>query len=96
MDTGMLWFDNDKTKPIPTKIERAVEYYREKYEREPDTCYLNPQMFPGAANPSQKSEGQGEKKLSVGAIEVHPSSLILPNHFWIGINNGNGQSSPAG
>ena len=90
MKVGMLWFDNDKKATIPTKIERAVEYYREKYEEEPTICYLNPKMLSQANESlSQNKHGEGEK-LILGEIEISQNPQILPNHFWIGVHDGNG------
>ncbi len=96
MNTGMLWFDNNKQTTIPTKIEQAVKYYREKYEQEPDICYLNPQMLPvSGKNLSKKSKEKGEK-LTVGNLEIQQTPLVLPNHFWIGVSAGDGQTTQAG
>lgn len=81
MNIGMLWFDNDQKTAIPYRIERAAEYYRTKYGKRPDLCFVHPSMLPKeneTANPSIKS----------GDIEVRPSKAVLPNHFWLGINNG--------
>jgi len=93
MNTGMLWFDNDKKTNIPTKIERAVKYYQKKYAKDPDLCYINPNMLTTSSQIlPKKSNGQGEK-LIMGNIEIHKNPLILPNHFWIGVSEGAGKSS---
>lgn len=79
MNIGMLWFDNDPKAEISTKIERAARYYREKYGRQPNICFVHPSML---------QEGYltrpGEKERN--PIEVRASKSVLPNHFWIGVN----------
>ncbi len=39
MNTGMLWFDNDK-KPLAEKITEAAAYYRDKYRQTPNCCHI--------------------------------------------------------
>lgn len=82
MEIGMLWFDNDKQVDLMTKISRAVQYYIQKYGKTPNICYVNPAMLP------EKSEKTGNTagKLPV-KIEIKTSNLVLPNHFWLGINS---------
>ena len=81
MDIGMLWFDNDKKSDYEVKIERAATYYRDKYGKTPNLCFVHPCMIPNnvssdAEKTSMKSQG----------VEVRTSKTMLPNHFWIGIN----------
>jgi len=40
MNAGMLWFDNDPKTALTAKIERAVDYYRHKYGRDPNLCLI--------------------------------------------------------
>ena len=83
MNIGMLWFDNDPKTDFSIKIERAASYYREKYGKKPNVCFVHPNMlqFP-PADKSPRSD-----------IEVRTTKSVLPNHFWIGIN---GTVSPSG
>ena len=80
MDIGMLWFDNDKKSDYEAKIERAAAYYRDKYGKTPNLCFVHPCMIPNAnrnaEKPSLKSQG----------VEIRTSKTMLPNHFWIGIH----------
>ena len=46
MDIGMLWFDNDKKSDYEAKIERAATYYRDKYGKAPNLCFVHPCMIP--------------------------------------------------
>jgi hypothetical protein len=80
MKVGMLWFDNDPKTPIEKKIEKAVQYYKDKYARDANTCYVNPSMIP---------EGQ-ESIISIPGVDVIATRSVLPNNFWIGIDNQKG------
>ncbi len=73
MNIGMLWFDNDPKADLSNKIERAADYYRRKYGRLPDLCFVHPSML--GSSPARPSK-----------IEIRSSRSILPNHFWIGIH----------
>ncbi len=81
MDIGMLWFDNDKKSDYEAKIERAATYYRDKYGKTPNLCFVHPCMIPTTV--SKETEKISIKKQGV---EVRTSKTMLPNHFWIGIN----------
>jgi len=72
MNTGMMWFDNDPKTALIEKIERAADYYREKYGRVPDICLVNPGMM-------------NEPELRAGKIVVKALRTVLPGHLWIGI-----------
>ncbi|MFN3742725.1 MAG: hypothetical protein ACK4VW_08660 [Anaerolineales bacterium] len=88
MNVGMLWFDNDPHTPLLTKVQRAVEYYRRKYGREPNLCLVHPGMYHAQ-----------DSQMPSGGITIRPYRSILPNHFWIGLEeNGHLQqrnSSPS-
>jgi hypothetical protein len=86
MEIGMLWFDNDQKASIPSKVERAVQYYQKKYGKIPNLCYVHPKMVKG-----DKVRKKGSKKttdqdsLKIGQVLVLKNEKILPDHFWIGI-----------
>ena len=71
MNVGMLWLDDDKKTSFEEKIRQAAEYYLQKFGRRPDTCIVNKSML--------------AEELSVGSIQVYPARNVLPNHFWMGI-----------
>jgi len=73
MDIGMLWFD-DSPRPLGEKVRRAATYYAEKYGRQPTLCLVNPTTW----------DGQPGDKIPV---ELRQARLVLPNHFWIGIDD---------
>ena len=72
MNTGLLWFDNDPKVDLARKIQRAAEYYRKKYGKNPDLCFVHPTMLP-------------KTSLKPGWIEVRTNRSIQPHHFWMGI-----------
>jgi hypothetical protein len=73
MITGMLWFDNDQNTTLSSKIERAAQYYKNKYGQTPDVCFVHPKMIENAA-----------KGKEIPKVEVKASDTILLYHFWIG------------
>ncbi len=82
MNIGMLWFDNDPRTGVQAKIERAATYYRNKYGNTPNLCFVHPSML-------VKNGGNSEAApVPNGNIEVRPSTSVLPNHIWIGVNGG--------
>ncbi len=74
MDTGMMWFDNDPKTPLPEKIARAADYYRQKYGRMPDLCLVNPTMMT-------------TPEMHAGRIVVKALRAVLPGHLWIGVED---------
>ena len=83
MDVGMLWFDNDKGADLATKLERAAKYYRKKYGQTPNLCFVNPCMLTSNGNGGRTKTKRGSK--NNGNIEIRESNTMLPNHFWLGV-----------
>lgn len=75
MNIGMLWFDNDTKTDLAGKIQRAVNYYQQKYGQTPNLCFVHPSMVP----PSSPVEA---------GVELRTTRSVLPNHFWLGVNSG--------
>ena len=73
MKTGMLWLDADVRRTLDEKIERAVDYYRQKYGAVPDLCLVNTSTF-------------AEDELSIGPVKVQRTRTVLPHHFWVGLS----------
>ena len=71
MEVGMLWFD-DSGRPLHEKVDRAVDYYQEKYGEKPTLCLVNPATLVkhGTHN---------------GSMEVRGAAMVMPDHFWVGI-----------
>jgi hypothetical protein len=93
MNIGMLWFDNDPKTDLATKIEHAAEYYRKKYGKRPNLCFIHPSMAPPQPEASQSQDG-ATAVFTSGNVEVRITRSVLPNHLWIGVNGANGQVNP--
>lgn len=74
MHTGMLWFDNTPNLTLKMKIEKAADYYRQKYHQEPNLCLIHPGMA-------------DEEGLEIGTMTVRSYQPILPGHLWIGLED---------
>jgi hypothetical protein len=73
MKSGMLWLDADARRTFEEKVQRAVDYYREKYGTTPDLCLVNTASFT-------------EEEKSVGKVIVQCTRTVLPHHFWVGLS----------
>ena len=52
----MLWFDNDENTSLTDKIKRAAEYYRGRYKKEPNLCFVHPSMIKEGEDPPENME----------------------------------------
>ena len=74
MQMGLLWFDDNPSLPVSSKIEQAARRYRERFGRSPDLCYVHPRTLADA------------KDLSVD-LQVAERPTVQPNNFWIGVKS---------
>jgi hypothetical protein len=74
MKVGWMWFDNNPRRSIEEKIQRAVQSYRTKFGRFPNTCYVNQRSITGDG-------------FRCGKVKVVPAPNILPHHFWLGVSD---------
>jgi hypothetical protein len=74
LHTGMLWFDNSPNVALSHRLERAADYYRRKYHRDPNLCLVDPSMLSGAPT-------------DYGRLTVRGYRAVLPGHLWIGIED---------
>ena len=72
MNIGMLWLDDDKSRSIEEKVKLAADYYRQKYGKKPNMCYVNTKAI--------------ETEIKVGKVAVLPAGHIRPQHLWIGVS----------
>lgn len=72
MNVGMMWLDDDKSRTLEEKVERAADYYRHKYGKKPNVCYVNERAVEG--------------ELKVDKVVVLPAGHVRPQHLWIGIH----------
>lgn len=84
MKVGMLWLDDDSNREIQARLERAADYYRDKYGSTPNVCYIHP-----------RTAGEG-MPATVGQMEVATDELVLPGHFWLGVLEPVQEVQPAG
>lgn len=73
MKIGLLWYDDSQV-DLAIKVREAAQRYEEKFGEPPNRCYVNPASIP-----------QGAKAFSLNGIQVLTCSLVLPNHFWVGV-----------
>jgi hypothetical protein len=73
MDVGMLWFDADRKCDVGARITKASNFYKSKYGRKPNLCFLHPTTA-GEAHPGE-----------VDGLRVQTSKMVLPDHFWLGV-----------
>lgn len=74
MNVGMLWLDDDKDRPLAEKVQRAVEYYQQKYGMMPTICLVNSSAVAA--------------ETAVAGLKVEGSQYVLPYHFWVGREDG--------
>ncbi|MDJ0753154.1 MAG: hypothetical protein QNJ45_06530 [Ardenticatenaceae bacterium] len=71
MNIGMMWLDDDQNRSLEEKVQRAADYYRQKYGKKPNVCFVN--------------DGAIAEKLKVDKVDVLPAGHVRPQHLWIGI-----------
>jgi len=79
---GNLYFDNDKSLSPEDKIIRFSERFKEKHRVIPTTCEVNPETFKLLVSDR------------VNNLEIFPSKLVQPNHFFIGTSEAFDTSKP--
>lgn len=72
MNNGMLWYDNQTSQPIETRLQRAVDYFVAKYGHAPICCFVHPEMVAETIRLSD-------------SIKVIPNGRVLKNHIWLEI-----------
>lgn len=73
MEVGMLWRDDDQRRTLEEKVSRAVHYYREKYGRVPNICFVNKDAIAEA--------------VEIEKVLVQPAKNVMPQHFWVGVRS---------
>lgn len=73
MNIGILWFDNSEL-PLNVNIQKAIDYYREKYNCSPNLCLVHPSTL-------------RDEKLDDVKIKVRPYRPVLPGHLWLGMED---------
>ena len=85
MHIGMLWYDPAPGQSLKSRIEKAADYYRRKYHREPNLCLIHPSMLD-----AQAKQGKIEPQVpNIDNMTIRPYVPVLPGHLWIGVEDGN-------
>ncbi|MDQ6831793.1 MAG: hypothetical protein M3008_00210 [Chloroflexota bacterium] len=66
----LIWFDNDRKRPLHAKIQAAVERYEARFGNMPELVLLNPTQA-GAAD-------------TIAGIPVRTTALVSPDYFYVG------------
>jgi hypothetical protein len=66
----LIWFDNDRKRPLRAKVEAAAERYQERFGVAPELVLLNP--------------AQAGNEEAIAGIPVHTTPLVSPNHLYVG------------
>jgi hypothetical protein len=74
VDIGMLWYQDDPKMTLEEKVAEAVDYYRAKYHRQPNACYVHPALL----------SPDGAAKVMCD-VRVQASGAVIKDHFWLGI-----------
>ena len=69
----MMWWDGTKKRTLAEKVKHAIHYYTMKYGNSPTLCIVHPDAI-------------DDSKVEGVAVQVQPN--VLPNHLWIGIEEG--------
>jgi hypothetical protein len=71
VQTGMLWFDEDKGRRLTEKVREACGYYEGKYGQKPNQCVVHADMLEGG-------------ELEIEGVRVIGSKKMQRNHLWVG------------
>lgn len=67
--TGMMWFDNNPATTLAQKIQKASDYYAQKFGTPPTLCKVHPDEY----DPNTKVDG----------LKIEACRVILPGHLWL-------------
>lgn len=66
----LIWFDNDRKRPLRVKVAAAAERYQERFGVAPELVLLNP--------------AQAGTEEAIAGIAVHTTPLVSPDHLYVG------------
>jgi hypothetical protein len=81
---GMLWYDNDPRSTLAAKIQKAMQYFREKYKHNVEYVLVSPSV-----------DGSLEELSKTLGVPVRPWRSITPGHLWIGFEVQMGEAASA-
>lgn len=66
----LIWFDNDRKRPLRAKVAAAVERYQERFGDAPELVLLNPT--------------QAGVDDAIAGIPVRATPLVSPDYLYVG------------
>ena len=79
MSIGELYFDDNPALGFEAKVLQAAGVYEKKYGHSPTLCLVNPLDMLGIGS-------------SIGSLKLVPKKTVLPNYFWIGVEEVEGET----
>ncbi len=68
MSFYLMWYDDDRRKPVVHKIEEAVAAYEQRFQQQPNVVLINER---------EHVEGSLE-------VQLRPLPFIQPSNFYVG------------
>jgi hypothetical protein len=68
MDFYLIWFDDDRKKPVAAKITEAMDAYERRFHRHPNVVLVSEQ----------------EQAEATAGMALRPRAYIRPSHFYVG------------
>lgn len=82
MTTGLMFFD-DSDKSLAEKVRAHAARYFGRFGKAPELCLVHPSMLADV------------QTLEVDKITIRPWRYVMPNNFWLGIEEMPMQKEPA-
>ncbi|HST88661.1 MAG TPA: hypothetical protein VLJ14_09800 [Ktedonobacterales bacterium] len=90
--SGLLWYDDDASRPLAFKLAEAADRYRERVGYEPTACQLNPTQAQAAQQPPAPAAIRRGAKRGVPlppiTLRLIPAAHLRPNYFFVGVEEG--------
>src|SRR5689334_19719403 len=90
--SGLLWYDDDASRPLAFKLAEAADRYRERVGYEPTACQLNPTQAQAAQQPPAPGAVRRGAKRGVPlppiTLRLIPAAHLRPNYFFVGVEEG--------
>ncbi len=90
--SGLLWYDDDASRPLAFKLAEAADRYRERVGYEPTACQLNPTQAQAAQQPAAPAAIRRGAKRGVPlppiTLRLIPAAHLRPNYFFVGVEEG--------
>lgn len=71
IEKSWIWFDNGTELPLQEKIERAIKYYQEKYQKQVHKVYINASELIHVEPPV------------IDGVEIVSTNNVLLHHYYL-------------